>query len=414
MSIDVWNLVHVITQLELGGAQLATMHEVEHSEFPRGRRFLMHGPGGMLDREARKLDGVECIEVAALGRDIAPAADARAFRQLRGLLVRLRRQHRGERWIVHTHSSKAGVIGRWAARSAGVDVVVHSIHGFGHNRLQTPALRTFLLGLEQTAAVITDGFTADSAANIEQGRAEGIIAHIPTRVVRCGIDVDRYAKATRDRSQVRAELGIPDDHAVVLNLSCLKPQKDPEATIRLARRVVDEVPNTTFLLAGDGELRERVESLVDSLDLSGCVRLLGWRTDVPDLLGASDVLVTTSLWEGLPQAFAQAMAAGLPIVATRIDGAPEAITHQVNGLLFDVGDLDGMAAGLTRLLVDSELRTRMGEAGKPRVNDFSAERMVRDLDEFYAELVGRRRRRRERGRHAVSLARRWLARVLPE
>jgi glycosyltransferase involved in cell wall biosynthesis len=409
VSTDAWNLVHIITKLELGGAQLATLHQVEHSQFATGARYLLHGPGGMLDREARRLARTEAIEVPALDRDVEPRSDFEAIQQLAGLLWRLRRQRPNERWLVHTHSSKAGILGRWAARGAGCDLVIHSIHGFGHTTRQRPALRAALLAAEQATAVVTDGFTADSEANIAQGRREGIIDRVPARVVRCAIDIPAFSEPARPRSDTRRELGVPDDHVVALNLSCLKPQKDPETYVRLARQVVAVHPKTTFLIAGDGELRDAVAGLTERYGLREHLRLLGWRRDVPDLLHAADMLVLTSLWEGLPQVFPQAMAAGLPIVATRVDGAPEAIEHGVTGLLYDVGDVDGMAAGICELVTDRRAGASFGAAGRQRVEAFSNARMIADLDGFYDELVSheppRSLARAERG---VRLARRWL------
>lgn len=382
---------------------------MEHSEFATGERYLLHGPGGLLDREAGQLARTEAIEVPALGRQIEPRADAEAIQQLAGLLRRLRRQRPKQRWLVHTHSSKAGILGRWAARAAGYDLVVHSIHGFGHNSRQSPALRAALLAVEQATSVMTDGFTADSEANIAQARREGIIDQVPARVVRCAIDVPTFSAPARPRSEVRRELGVPDDHVVALNLSCLKPQKDPETYVRIASQVVAAHPKTTFLLAGDGELRDSVTRLAERYRLGDRFCLLGWRRDAPELLHAADLLVMTSLWEGLPQVFPQAMAAGIPIVATRVDGAPEAVEHGVTGLLFEVGDVDGMAAGIGELVTDGEARASFGAAGRERVEAFSNRRMIEDLDAFYEELAGAARPRPlARAERGVGLARRWL------
>ena len=388
--VDTWNLVHIITQLELGGAQLATLFEVAHSRFPTGRRFLFYGPGGLLDAETAALEDVTCIQILGLQRPIAPTADSLALAEVWRTLRRLRREEPRARWLVHTHSSKAGILGRWAARLAGVDRVVHSIHGFGHHRYEGRIVYHTLLSAEQLTAHVTDGLTADSRSNLDQAYAQAIVDRsLPGVVVRCGIDVEAFRRPRTDPKAVRESLAIPDDHRVVLSLSCLKPQKDPETYVRVAAQVLKERPQTTFLLAGDGELRPVVEGLCRDLGLGRSFRLLGWRRDVADLLHASDLLVLTSLWEGLPQVFAQAMAAGLPIVATAVDGAAEAVAHGDNGLLAPAGNVIELAHDILGLLANDARRRAMGARGRERVEAFSREQMLEDLDRFYREIAER-------------------------
>lgn len=382
-----WDLLHVITRLELGGAQQATLYEVSNSHFGHGARHLAFGPGGILDVDAKRLSGVHRTEVSSLVREISPLRDLRAFVGVLRLVRRLRTAEPKRRLLVHTHSSKAGIVGRWAARLGGADLVVHSIHGFGHSHHRDRFVRPLLLLGERLTARITDGFTADSNANLVQGDRESILGSTPRKVVYCGIEIEAFSQPSRSRTEIRRELGLGRGVPVALNLSCLKPQKDPEAYVELARRVVAHHPKAVFLLAGDGELRSAVEAKIARGDLAGNVRLLGWRRDVADLLAASDLLVMTSRWEGLPQAFPQAMAAALPIVATRVDGAPEAITHGNNGLLYRVGDISGMARGVVKLMDDRGLRRRMGAHGRKQARRFSVETMMSELEAFYDELA---------------------------
>ena len=200
---------------------------------------------------------------------------------------------------------------------------------------------------------------------------------------------DRTREASSRRAEeVRADLNIAPGSPVVLGVSCLKPQKDPLAFVEVAKRVINQRPDSVFLLAGDGELRGEVESRIRQAGLERACRLLGWRRDIPDLLAASTVVAHTSRWEGLPQTFPQAMAAARPIVATDVDGAREAITHQENGLLFEVGEIEAMANGIVALVDDPERCRRMGERGVAMARPFSRERMVDELDLFYDELLG--------------------------
>jgi len=384
MSVPI-NLVHVITMLELGGAQRATLVQVAKSRQPWNRRFLVAGVGGMLDGEARNLAGVTTLFEPALGRAIVLRQDAQALAHLTRTLLALKRSHPHERFLVHTHSSKAGILGRWAARLAGVERVVHTIHGFGHHP-RRPGYWP-LRGVEMLTARATDGFTADSEANLVRARAEGLLtARHRARVVRCGTDLAAYSRPNRLRGVVRSELGIPAAARVVLNLSCLKPQKAPLDYVRAAAWVLERRPESVFLLAGDGELRADVESLAQLLGIADRFRVLGWRQDVADLLHASDLLALTSLWEGLPQSFAQAMAAGLPIVATDVDGAREAIADGENGWLVPAGDWRLLGQRVLALLANPAQCQAMGEVGRRRAEPFSETQMLLDLDAFYAEV----------------------------
>lgn len=386
---ETWHLVHIITRLELGGAQLATLTQVAQSRFPNGARWLVSGQGEQLDAHAAHLDGVRWHPIPSLVRELVPASDSRAWWALYQTLSGLRRRYSRDKILVHTHSSKAGVLGRTAAAAAGIDRVVHSIHGFGHSHHGTRLQRRAFLHAERAVAGVTDAFTADSRANLTQGQREGILRHKPARFVPCGIPVAAYRKPAVPRAQMRQNLGIARGERAVLGLGCFKPQKDPETFVRVAARVLAAAPRTVFLLAGDGTLRPQVEALIDKLGLHKRVRLLGWRNDVPNLLHAADVLLHTSVWEGLPQAFAQAMAAGLPIVATGVDGAPEAIEHGGNGFLCPPGDSARLAQHVLTLLGDRQLRARLGAAGRQRASAFSEARMLSMLDALYWDLAAR-------------------------
>ena len=379
-----WAIAHVITKLELGGAQLSTLFEVAHGAIGRDHRYLLFGPGGMLTDRARSLPNVTCIEIEALAREIDPASEAAAFAQLRTAFNEIRART-GKKLLVHTHSSKAGILGRFAARSAKVDRIVHSIHGFGHAHHGGTVQRAAFRGLEQAAGAVTHGFTADSLANIRQAKAEGILGRKPHAVVHCGIDPSVYADDADMRARVRSGLGMADDDFVFLGLSCLKPQKDPLSFIRVAKQLEARAPHAKLLLAGDGELRGPCETLIRTLHCNN-VTLLGWRQDVPDLLRASDALLHTSLWEGLPQAFGQAMAAGRPIVATRVDGAPEAIDDGVTGVLCEPADVDGMSAAAAGMANDPSWAKSLGDEGRARCHTFSQTTQLDALESFYRSL----------------------------
>lgn len=380
-----WAVAHVITRLDLGGAQLATLYQAAHGAFGRDHKILLHGPGGQLERDAERMAGVNARVIPHLVREVSPLNDARAITELTAALREARRN--APRLLVHTHSSKAGILGRIAARAAGAHCIVHTAHGFGHSHHGGSVTRRLFTWAERGVGRWTHGFTADSAANLHQGHREGLFGNAPGRVVRCGIDVPYYAAAPEEGEAVRRELRIPPNVPIVLSLSVLKPQKDPLTLVEVAAAVARTHGNVHFLVAGDGELRAQVEAAVTAHGLQGRFHLLGWRHDVPRLLAAASLLIMTSRWEGLPQAFPQAMAAGLPVVATTVDGAAEAVDHGGSGFLCPPGDVTGLARSVATLLSSESLRRAMGEAGRRRVEAFSQETMVRALDRFYEGLT---------------------------
>ena len=379
-------VVHVITQLELGGAQQNTLDTVQRLDRARFAPQLVCGPGGMLDDEARRLPDVPVHFVSELVRPVRPLRDLAATRRISALLAPLAAAGPA---IVHTHSSKAGIVGRRAAARARAGPVVHSLHGYGHAAL-SPPVRPLGLWAERRAARHTDAFVAVSRATIECGRALGLFGGRPVHLVRSGVDLARYAGADAARAATRAQLGLPPDAPVVGLIGNLKPQKAPLDFVELAARVAARRPECRFLLAGDGELRPAVEARVAQRGLGERLQLLGWRHDVPALLGALDVLVLTSAWEGLPRVCPQAMAAGRPIVATAVDGIPEAVRDGVNGRLFARGDVEAGAAHVLALLDDPALRRRMGEAGREAAGEFAVERMISQLEALYDELLAAR------------------------
>jgi glycosyltransferase involved in cell wall biosynthesis len=173
----------------------------------------------------------------------------------------------------------------------------------------------------------------------------------------------------------------------------LSPQKAPLDLIAAAAHVAAQRPDVHFVVVGDGPLRPDVEAAIAAHSLAGRVHLTGLRDDVPDLMHSFDVFVLTSLWEGLPRVLPQAMAAGLPIVATAIDGNAEAVTDEVNGFLVPPSDPQAIATALLRLLSDSDLSREMGEAGRTRVEEFSARKMVSDIAALYRDLLAEHARR---------------------
>ncbi|MEN8163394.1 MAG: glycosyltransferase family 4 protein [Acidobacteriota bacterium] len=375
-------VLHIITRLELGGAQrntLFTAANLDRSLFSVG---LAWGPGDELDSEARGIGDLERYEISALTRPIAPRMDLRALRDLRRAIRAFGPD------IVHTHSSKAGILGRTAAHLEKTPVVVHSIHGWGFTPLQSPAKRRLLVAAERWVAPWTDHFIAVSQANVDQGKDLGLLGD-NISLIRSGIDLSPF-KDSPDPAPARRQLAIPEGAPVVTQIGNLKPQKAPLDFVRVAAIVASSCPEVHFVIAGDGPLREQVKDLADELGIADRFHLPGWWRDVPGLLGATDVALLTSRHEGLPRAVVEALAAGVPVVATAVDGTPEVVRDGVNGMLAPAGEIERLAAGVCTLLEDEDRRRVMGEAAGLGLEAFDINLMVRRQEELYQCLSCRK------------------------
>jgi glycosyltransferase involved in cell wall biosynthesis len=383
MARDI-RVCHVITLLEMGGAQDNTLYTATHLR-PPFVPSLVCGPGGMRDDDARR-SGIPVTFVPSLVRAINPVRDLAAIAGLARIFRRVRPA------IVHTHSSKAGIVGRVAARLAGVPVVVHSVHGFGFNRTQPAPLRALLVGLERLVAPLTTRFVLVSRANLDLGVRLGVVPADRATVIRSGVRIGEFAAAAadpalRNGAGLRHELGIPAGTPLVGMIACLKPQKAPLVFIDVAARVAARRPHTHFVLAGDGELRPLVEARIREAGLQRRVHLLGWRRDIPRLLAALDVMVLTSLWEGLPRVLPEAIAAGVPIVATGVDGTNDILRDGESGVVRPPGDCDGLARGVEAILRDPEIGRALADRARATLPEFDIDRMVRDQERLYHALL---------------------------
>jgi glycosyltransferase involved in cell wall biosynthesis len=374
---------HVITKLELGGAQKVVLMTLERLPADQYDRALVTGTEGLLVDEATQIPGVRVLWVPSLVREIRPLKDLIAFFELWKLFRRERPD------VVHTHSSKAGILARWAAKLAGVPVIFHTVHGFSFNDFQRPTVRGTYQWLERVTAGITHKLVMVSYANAEKGEQLGIFKRGDWILCRAGIYLDDFMQAGPRRRKLSA-WGVPENRVVVGMVSNFKPQKSPVDFVEVAAKVLKQTDSVHFVMAGDGELRPAVESCIRRHGIAGNVTLLGWQQDMPETYRNLDVVVLTSLWEGLPCVFSEAMASELPIVATNVDGAREAVINGENGFLHEPHDVDGIASSVFRLVMDQKLRQRMGQRGKSRVTEFDIGTSVAALDAAYRETLGRK------------------------
>jgi glycosyltransferase involved in cell wall biosynthesis len=366
----------VITRLELGGAQRVVLHTAANLDRRRYAVALAWGPGDILDGEARQIEDLELFPVETLVRPVAPVADIRAFSSLRAAIRSFAPD------VVHTHSSKAGILGRLAARMEAVPSVVHTVHGFGFTPLQKAPLRVAFKTAERVLARYTDHFVTVSESDRRRGVEMGLFAAERVTVIRAGIDLEKFRIAAGGAA-TRQKLGVPEDVPLVTQIGNFKPQKAPLDFVRMSAAVHARCAEAFFVMVGDGPLREAAEELARSLGVSDRVVFCGWWDDVPGLLAATTVSVLTSRHEGLPCSVVESLAAGVPVVATAVDGTVEVVRSGGNGFLAPAGDVAALAESVCTLLEDAEMYASCAEAASRGLEDFDRDLMVRQQEELY-------------------------------
>jgi glycosyltransferase involved in cell wall biosynthesis len=335
--------------------------------------------GNMLDLAAAK--GVQCLQLRALGREIRPLADVRAFWELCQAMRRFRPH------VVHTHTAKAGVLGRLAARLSGVPVVVHTYHGHVLRSYFGPLATAFFRGLERLLGRSTDALVAVSDSVKEDLVGLGVADADKIRVVPLGLELTSLT-GTLPRRALRAESGVPEDAPLVGIVGRLAPIKDVPTFLAAAARVRASAPETRFAVVGDGEERHALEAEARRRGLEGAVHFHGWHRDMARVYGDLDVVVNCSRNEGTPVALIEALAAGRPVVATAVGGTPDLLAGGRHGTLIPPGDPQVLAHAILDVLrspADARARAARGRAYVLRQH--SADRLVADVDHLYRQLL---------------------------
>jgi glycosyltransferase involved in cell wall biosynthesis len=372
-------LLHIITRLDFGGSTENTLISV--TRMPPGEfgcrllsgQTLSPPPGTAAALEAA---GVPWDRVPALRREVHPVRDLRAL----SALERLIRQVRPD--IVHTHTSKAGFLGRLAARRARVPHIVHTPHGHIFGGYFSPLATTAFIELERLAARWTDRIITLSDEETRDhlrhgiGRAEQYLA-IPS-----GVDLAPVIGA----EAVHPVSGSP----VIGTVARLVPIKGLEHLIDAAPGILRQAPTARFLIVGDGELRTALEARARDRKVADRVHFTGYREDVPALIAGMDLFTLPSLNEGMGRVLVMAMALGKPIVATRVGGVPELLAEGEAGILVPPADPAALAEAICRLLRTPAEASALGEAGRRRASRYSADSMVKALAELYRALTRER------------------------
>jgi glycosyltransferase involved in cell wall biosynthesis len=384
------HVAHVITRMIIGGAQQNTLFtcEDQHRDFGDEVTLITGpaiGPEGSLMDRAREV-GFRIIEIPEMRRSIYPLMDWVSYRRLIETLRELRAD------IVHTHSSKAGIIGRYAAAKVGLPTV-HTIHGASFHRGQSALAFNVYCRLERWAARRTDAFISVCDSLTNQYVDAGIAPRDKFTTVYSGMDVDPFLTPPRGRDEVRQQLGLQQEHVAVAKVARLFHLKGHKFLIEAARPVIDRCPNVRFVLIGDGILREQFDQRISELGLSKHFILTGLvlPEQIPELVNAADIVAHTSEWEGLARVLPQGLISGKPVVSYDVDGAREVVIPGETGYLLPVEEIAGLADAICELAESPELRSRLGENGRTRFTEiFRHQTMTAQIRDVYQRVLDRR------------------------
>lgn len=375
-------VLHIITRLIIGGAQDNTLLTLEGHDRNKFEIHLVSHPCGAWAERA-KLVSDHFHSVTDLVHPL------NLFKDVRCLIALIRLIQREKIDIVHTHSSKAGILGRLAAGFAKVPIVVHTVHGFAFHGFMPAWKRQFYIFLERLVVTFTSFFITVSELNRKEAIQLKLMSESNSQTVYSGISFS-HIDQTSEASEVRQRLSLKPDEKIILMVGRLDQQKAPYYLVSAFSKVIKQHPKTRLILVGDGVLRPSLETQVKDLSLTQNVQFLGSRQDVPDILSICDIFALSSLWEGLGRAMTEAMLVSKPVVVPEIYGIPEIVHHDETGLLYPAGDVDKLAEHLIYLLDNPKERDRLGKNAKALTRClFSADKMVKDIEEIYDQLLSR-------------------------
>jgi len=387
-------VTHIITRLVIGGAQENTLATIRGLRATPGMEVNLItgptlGPEGSLEPEARKILGDSAAAFSLVSELVRPVHPLNDFIALRRLEQILRAQKPD---LVHTHSGKAGILGRLAARRAGVPVIVHHIHGPSFGSFQGPLANLVFTAAERHAAKTTDHFFCSAGAMTRLYLAAGIGR--PERYTRIfsGFELEPFLTAKNDPA-LRRRLGLDESHFVIGKIGRLFRLKGHADLLAAFAQILPRVPHARLLFVGDGALRGDLENQIRARGLTGKVIFTGLVPpgDVARHVGIMDCLAHLSYREALSRALPQALAAGKPVVAYDFDGAEEVCLEHETGFLVRTGDTAAAAQRLLQLAGDPAIRQKLGRAGAAFVREnFSVEKMVADQYAVYQRLTAER------------------------
>jgi glycosyltransferase involved in cell wall biosynthesis len=381
-------IAHLITRLILGGAQENTVLSCEDLLRYHGDDVLLitgppMGPEGSLMDRVEK-NGVPVAVLGALRREIHPLRDPLSYLHIKRAIKTFRPD------VVHTHSGKAGLLGRMAAHSLRVPAIVHTVHGAPFHPYQSRGAQAVFRGCERYAARRCDALVSVADAMTDLLVAAHVAPREKFTTVYSGIEVQPFLESGRHRARVRRQLGYGDEHVVVGKVARLFHLKWHEYVVLAAKQVIAAHPNVRFLFVGDGLLSQQIREQVRRAHLESYFHFAGLIVpeQIPELLSAMDIVVHASLREGLARVLPQAFIAGKPVISYDVDGAREVVIPDQTGILLPPMSIDSLAEGICRLAADPALRDRFGAEGRQRFTErFRHEYMTRQLRSLYQRIL---------------------------
>ena len=370
-----------------GPAHVVSLLSGRRLDPERYETLLVHGqtaPGEESMADIAASEGAEMVYVSSLGQPVNPFHDARALQQIGSIARRFRPD------LVHTHTAKAGFLGRSAARLAvrPRPALVHTFHGHVLEGYFGPGKTALYRGLERTLARWTDRLIGVSRQTVDDLVRLGVAPREKFSVIPLGLDLEPFARLKQGAgASLRSELGIADERVLLAFVGRVVPIKRVDLLIRAFARATGESGQAHLAIVGDGEIRTGFERLARELGVAEEVSFLGYRRDLPEIAAAADIAVLSSDNEGTPVWLIEAAAAGRPAIATDVGGVSEVVTT-TTGILVPPDDEIALAGAITELASDASLRRTMGERARVHViARYSVDRLVDDTDALYRELL---------------------------
>jgi len=381
-------VLRIITRQNIGGPAFQTILLTSHLDHNRFESILVKGSEGKDEGdmdELAKSKKIELIYVKELSREISLRKDLIAFWKL----YRIIRREKPD--IVHTHTAKAGTLGRFAARLAGVPIVVHTFHGNIFEGYFSSLKSKLFLNIERLLASLSSKVIAISHSQ-KQALLKYKICN-PGRIscIPLGLELEPFLNSEKKKGIFRKELNLDEGIPLIGIVARLVPIKGHIYFLEAAKLVSQDFPSAKFIVVGDGELRKKLMDLVTDLGIKDKVIFCGFRKNLTDIYADLDIVVLSSLNEGLPVSIIEALTAKKAVVATEVGGVRDLVEHGVTGILVPKQDSKNLAQGMLYLLKNPQEGLKFGENGRKKVYPaLNYTRLVSDIEELYEDLVAKR------------------------
>ena len=389
-------IIHIITRLDKGGSAETTLQVVSLLNRERYEVFLAHGLSlesnmGVMEQEvlARDLSlaekrGIRVFSIPSLLRRLSLKNDLLAFFSIYRLIKRIKPH------IVHTHTSKAGVLGRLAACLARVPIIIHTPHGHVFHSYYGYIMTKIIVLVERILSLMTDKITALTDRERDEHLEQGVASIEKYVIIHSGVMLQQIMNTNIDVETGKKEFDIPQNSNVIGVVGRMVPIKGHKYLVSAAKRIIKEFGNTVFVFVGDGYLEARLQRQAESLGVRKNIIFAGWRNDVIKILGLFDVLVLPSLNEGMGKVLIEGMALGKPIVASSVGGIIDLVKNGDNGILVPPRDSDALAEAILKLIRNKNLTQELGKNGKSKVYpEYDTFVMIRQIEDLYERLLSK-------------------------